>query len=654
MESIEGVEFSAQAIIDTIEAIKRVESLNNTEKSENLKKANDILRDIIKEKQCRKCQNICDNLNSCEFCIRNYLVSRFEKWTSENEEIDEWIESCQKKIRRPDHIIEWIPYSNLQDIQYTSEGGMYHKMKALWTEGRYTSWDFKYQELKRFGPHYVTIKNVSMNNPNLEQSLQEIKAHLLLTSTMSPVIRIYGLTRDGNDDYMIITENVSYTLKSYLKDNIHTLSWVTKYRILQNILESLASIHNKKFIHGDLHSGIIRLSTSREIWLIGDLRYCRSVDNPSEVSFGTMPYVAPEMLKGTTEKMTISSDIYSFGMVMWEVSTGRQPFDEMPTRLLSDEIVSGSRPKIMEGTPSHYANLMIDCWKEDPLSRPSLAKIQSEISKTLEDYFKDVMSPQEQEEMREINFLKTEFVAASTTKQEYVSKPNQGRKDIEIIKYDQIEKEEFFDGVGRISFGTMSERRVAIKTLQINKLDKTKERMNSILSELLQQKISRWDHIYQDKNIVEFLGVGIKDEKNLFLVMPFANNGNLRKYIKNNKLPFGEKLEVAKGIVNGIKVLHNNNIVHGNINPDNILIFDKVPKISNLPLPFENKDLKSKDLYICGELFNNIGYVDPNSFLESSKSHKKDNYPVDIYSLGTLLWEIMSEKVPYRNDGVLI
>lgn len=70
-------------------------------------------------------------------------------------------------------------------------------------------------------------------------------------------------------------------------------------------------------------------------------------------------------------------------------------------------------------------------------------------------------------------------------------------------------------------------------------------------------------------------------------------------------------------------------------------------------MPFENKDLRGKDLYISSELFDNIGYIDPNLFLENSRSHRKDNYPVDIYSLGTLLWEIMSEKVPYQCDGVL-
>src|SRR4051812_8160830 len=76
-------------------------------------------------------------------------------------------------------------------------------------------------------------------------------------------------------------------------------------------------------------------------------------------------------------------------------------------------------------------------------------------------------------------------------------------------------------------------------------------------------------------------------------------------------------------------------------NPKNILIFDRVAKISILPLPY-------KDLYGNDNLFDNIGYVDPNTIM-NRKDYKKDK-TVDIYSLGSLLWEIMSKKVPYSKD----
>ena len=47
--------------------------------------------------------------------------------------------------------------------------------------------------------------------------------------------------------------------------------------------------------------------------------------------------------------------------------------------------------------------------------------------------------------------------------------------------------------------------------------------------------------------------------------MPFADGGNLRNYYKDNKLPFNKKIEIMKGIADGIKTLHVNDIVHENI-----------------------------------------------------------------------------------------
>ncbi|RGB31457.1 kinase-like domain-containing protein, partial [Rhizophagus diaphanus] len=180
-----------------------------------------------------------------------------------------------------------------------------------------------------------------------------------------------------------------------------------------------------------------------------------------------------------------------------------------------------------------------------------------------------------------------------------------------------------------------NEIEVAIKKLQIGK--------DNRLS--LLRKINEWSHIYDHNKIVEFLGISIKDENQLFLIMPFANDDNLREYIKKNTLTFDKKIEIAKDITEGIKFLHEKGIIHENLNPKNILIFDGVAKISNLPLSYNNND--KDDLYINESLFDNIGYIDPNLFLNSD--YDKDK-PIDIYSLGSLLWEIMSERIPYSND----
>ena len=72
---------------------------------------------------------------------------------------------------------------------------------------------------------------------------------------------------------------------------------------------------------------------------------------------------------------------------------------------------------------------------------------------------------------------------------------------------------------------------------------------------------------------------------------------------------------------------------------NNILIFDGKAQISDLPLSYNSVDFDE-------HLFDNIGYIDPDLFLSDTDGGK----PIDVYSLGILLWEIMSGEVPYLKD----
>jgi hypothetical protein len=63
------------------------------------------------------------------------------------------------------------------------------------------------------------------------------------------------------------------------------------------------------------------------------------------------------------------------------------------------------------------------------------------------------------------------------------------------------------------------------------------------------------------------------------------------------------------------------------------------------------KAFKNRDIYAYDDLFDNIGYIDPNAFLKGGAGDYNKDKSIDIYSLGTLLWEIMSEKIPYQNES---
>ncbi|PKC14312.1 kinase-like protein [Rhizophagus irregularis] len=239
------------------------------------------------------------------------------------------------------------------------------------------------------------------------------------------------------------------------------------------------------------------------------------------------------------------------------------------------------------------------------------------------------------------------------------ARPNEG-VSVDIIKQDQISAEKFIDEIERISFATVSSTesstQVAIKTLRIDKGDKSANSSLTIYLSKLQEVVSKRNHQFQHTNIVEFLGVGTRDECKVFLVMPIANGGNLRDYLKaNKKLSIDKKMKIVKGIASGIMKLHGEGITHENINPKNILIFDEIAKISNIPLQFEkpfDKAFRNRDIYAYDDLFDNIGYIDPNAFIKingNAGDYNKDK-STDIYSLGTLLWEVMSEKIPYQDE----
>ena len=92
-----------------------------------------------------------------------------------------------------------------------------------------------------------------------------------------------------------------------------------------------------------------------------------------------MPYVAPEVLRG--RPYTQASDIYSFGMVMYFVATGKQPFaDRAHDQDLVLSICNGIRPEITEKeAPKCYIDLVKKCWDPNPDNRPNAIEVKKEI-----------------------------------------------------------------------------------------------------------------------------------------------------------------------------------------------------------------------------------------------------------------------------------
>jgi len=91
-----------------------------------------------------------------------------------------------------------------------------------------------------------------------------------------------------------------------------------------------------------------------------------------------IPYIASEIFNG--KPFSQASDIYSMGMIMWELTTGCKPFANIEhDHKLIYEIIDGKRPEITNDTPELFADLMKKCWDSDPKKRPPIKKIRKSV-----------------------------------------------------------------------------------------------------------------------------------------------------------------------------------------------------------------------------------------------------------------------------------
>ncbi|GBC18939.2 kinase-like domain-containing protein [Rhizophagus irregularis DAOM 181602=DAOM 197198] len=258
--------------------------------------------------------------------------------------------------------IRWISYSQFTDVKEMTKGGYGIIYKATLLSNNET----------------VILKRIENSNNNNEYFLNELKSNQYFSQSIY-IIEVFGYTKDPElKDYILVMSYASKgDLYKYLQKNFTIITWYEKLRILQKISMGLRYIHGNNFIHRDFHSGNILLDVY-DNWKIGDLGLSQSaVNNKSSNNdiYGVIPYIAPEIFKGSA--FSKESDIYSFGMIMWELTTGCKPFANVEHDIhLIYKILDGERPKITKDTPEYYVSLMKSCWDPDPKKRPSMSYIQ--------------------------------------------------------------------------------------------------------------------------------------------------------------------------------------------------------------------------------------------------------------------------------------
>ncbi|CAI2161907.1 5557_t:CDS:10 [Funneliformis geosporum] len=127
------------------------------------------------------------------------------------------------------------------------------------------------------------------------------------------------------------------------KNNLHNKITIEAIKQLKDIIKGLIAIHKEGLIHRDLHSGnilsgVVLNDRSFASCFITDLGLCRPANETDKGKiYGVLPYIAPEVLRSLP--FTQASDIYSFGIIAYEILTGLPPYCDIPhTEFLATKI----------------------------------------------------------------------------------------------------------------------------------------------------------------------------------------------------------------------------------------------------------------------------------------------------------------------------
>src|SRR4051812_7422598 len=190
----------------------------------------------------------------------------------------------------------------------------------------------------------------------------------MFKSSATNMVPCYGISKDNEGNYIMVMKFMEEgNLKEYLKNNYKKLDFYRKPRFLKQIITGLKDIHRKELVHKDFHSGNIIVGESgmehnKKIECkITDLGLCQPVDETDgNKVFGVLPYVAPEVL--CNKPYTPKADIYSLGIIMYEILTGLPPFyNEAHDFNLTLKICQGVRPQFPQQVK--YPQILVDLIK---------------------------------------------------------------------------------------------------------------------------------------------------------------------------------------------------------------------------------------------------------------------------------------------------
>jgi len=271
-----------------------------------------------------------------------------------------------KKLQRTDSAtVRFIPFEELVIREQVGRGGFGEVFRAEWHMAD------------------VACKMLLDQNPP-EEAVADFKKELKLYSTLSHpcVVTMHGACMDSGK-MSIVTEFMrGGSLYDKLRRTGGPLKREEAIGIAEDIAKGMSYLSSRGVIHRDLKSGNVLLTQDGNAKL-SDFGLSRMKCETSTLArhVGTAAWMAPELFEDSPI-YSEASDVYAFGVVIWEILTGKKPFEGRNQAQIARLTEQGKRPPVdgLDQTDA-FVGLMKRCWDQNRQSRPSFQQVSMELRK---------------------------------------------------------------------------------------------------------------------------------------------------------------------------------------------------------------------------------------------------------------------------------
>jgi len=281
-----------------------------------------------------------------------------------------------------------------------------------------------------------------------------------------------------------------------LRSSKEELTWPVRIQIAVDIGYGLAYLHNQGYVHCDLKSLNVLIDDNMRAKLsdfgLSELKK-RTLTSSRPTSSrsggpppGTTRWMAPELFKLGAQH-TMLSDVFSYGMVLWELTSFKMPFQDAPTEYaILDWLWKGVRETIPPGTPQPLVEVIQATWEGDPQKRPTPKRVADYLSTVLEaqsDEYSESTPSTEKETAELRNWASEDYADAMGRMKD--GKIKEARKYFRRaqVKYTDLQQKYGEDYSDRL-------KDIANYLEQLNLPPKAKKRKTSILRSRLKRALS--------------------------------------------------------------------------------------------------------------------------------------------------------------------